>query len=208
MKYISLAIIFVLVVIIMSSCNEELQTEFGVSKIYFANTTYSLQLKGIDTDALETIKNHTDTTFMVVGVYRSGVVDNLQEITVKLSIDSVYLDSIITKAQTASAMDITDLMKKYKNSEVLGHSFFSIPQTVTIPQGDRRVTVPITIKRSSIELYKNNIFNYNSADLASTTVPKDKMLVLPLKITETSGLPIYETQNRFYFQITKLGNLK
>ena len=208
MKYIRLAVFMLLGALFLSSCNDELQTEYGVSKIYFSNTTYTFQLKGIDTEALEVIKTHADTTFMVTGVYRSGVVDDLQEITLQLSIDSVNLDSIITKAQTAAASELTDLMKKYKNSKALGQSFFSIPETVTIPKGDRRVVVPVTIKRSMIELYKNDIFNYNAADLASTTIPKDKMLVLPVKITSVSGLTILETQQRYYFQVLKLGNLK
>lgn len=208
MKYFSMVVVLVLTIILVSSCNEKLQTEFGVSKVYFGFSSYKWQLKGIDTLALPSIISRQDTTLMVVGVYRSGVVDNLQEIVVKLSIDSVYLDSIITKAQTASALEITDLMKTYKNSKALGQSFFSIPSTVTIPQGERRAIVPITVKRSLIELYKNNIFNYNSNDLTSTSVPKDKMLILPLKIDATSCLPILETQNRYYFQITKWGNLK
>jgi hypothetical protein len=143
-----------------------------------------------------------------VGVYRSGIVDNLEEITLKLSIDSVYVDSLITKAQTATMAETTELMKKYKNSKALGASYFSIPASVTIPAGDRRATVPLLVKRSLVKLYNNAYFNYDAADLANAAVPKDKMLILPIKITATSSVPIHQTQQRCYLQITKLGTLK
>ena len=118
------------------------------------------------------------------------------------------MDSIINKAQTATGFDLTDLMKKYKNPKALGSAYFSIPTSVKIPQGDRRATVPVTIKRSLVMLYNNAKFNYNTADLSNANMPKDKYLVLPLKITETSSVPILDTQNRYYLQITKLGNMK
>jgi hypothetical protein len=99
-------------------------------------------------------------------------------------------------------------MKRYKNSKALGASYFSIPASVTIPQGERRVTVPILVKRSMVKLYKNAYFNYDIPDLANVAVPKDKMLILPIKITATSSVPILQTQRRCFLQITKLGTLK
>ncbi len=208
MKYLKFLVLFVTGVLLLCSCEEKLQSEYGVSKIFFSTASAGIQYRGIDSIALQSIKNEADTTYMIVGVYRSAIVDNLEEITVKLAIDSAYTDSLINKAQTASSFDLTDLMKKYKNSKALGASFFSVPASVTIPKGDRRAIVPVTIKRSLVKLYNNAKFNYNTSDLANANMPKDKMLLLPIKITETSDLPVLESQKRHFLQITKLGNLK
>jgi hypothetical protein len=40
------------------------------------------------TETLSNISSQADTTVLLVGVYRSGIVDNLQEITITLAIDS------------------------------------------------------------------------------------------------------------------------
>ena len=200
--------LLMLTFILLFACEEKLPTEFGNSRIYFSNANTIISYKGIDSVALPTIIAETDTVMNYVNVYRSGIVDNLEEISVTLSIDSVYFDSIITKAQTALPIEMTDVMTNLKNSKPLGKSYFSIPETVKIPNGERNVAVPVTIRRSLIKQYKNNIFNYNAADLASTTVPKDKKLILPIKITSTSKYTVIDTQRRCYLQILKLGNIK
>jgi hypothetical protein len=95
-------------------------------------------------------------------------------------------------------------MTKYKNSKALGGYYFSIPQTVTIPKGERRVTVPLTYKQSLVKLYKNSVFNYTTAMLVDAVTPKDRMLIFPVKIVSTtSSYPVIETQRRFYFQVWK-----
>ena len=206
--YYKQATIILFFALLFASCEEKLPTEFGNSRIYFSSTSYNITYKGVDAQYLDDIKAEADTTYNVTAVYRSGIVDNLEEITVSLAIDSAYLDSVILVAQTALPTEMTDLMTTFKNSKALGTSYFSIPDKVTIPKGDRRVTVPLTVRPSLVKLYDNANFNYNTADLLSTTVPKDKRLVLPIKITATTSQSILDTQNRFYFQILKLGDLK
>lgn len=208
MNYLKTGLLFIFSILLFASCEEKLPTEFGNSFVYFSNVYPSIQFKGVDVVSLPKITAEQDSTYMNVGVYRSGIVDNLKEITIKLAIDSVYVDSLITKAQTANTADLTDFMKKYKNSKALGASYFSIPASVTIPQGDRRATVPVLIKRSMVKLYNNANFNYDIPDLVNMAVPKDKMLILPIKITATSSVPILQTQKRCYLQISKLGTLK
>jgi hypothetical protein len=208
MNYLKQGLIFIISILLFASCEEKLQTEFGNSYVYFSNVYPSLQFKGVDVVSLPQITAEQDSTYMNVGVYRSGIVDNLNEITLKLSIDSVYVDSLITKAQTATTAETTEIMKKFINSKALGASYFSIPASVTIPAGDRRATVPILIKRSPVKLYNNAYFNYDAADLANVAVPKDKMLILPIKITASSSVPLLKTQQRCYLQITKFGTLK
>jgi len=207
-KHFEKAILYLLSGILFASCEEKLPTEFGNSNIYFSSTSFITTFKGVDTLNLDKIKTEPDTVYHVASVYRSGIVDNLEEITVSVAIDSAFLDSVILAAQTALPSQMTDLMTTFKNSKALGAAYFSIPQTVTIPKGDRRAIIPIQIRRSLIKMYNNTNFNYNAADLASSTVPKDRRLILPLRITASSDLPILETHNRFYFQILKIGNLK
>ncbi len=208
LTYFNSAVLVALSFLLFTACEEKLPTEFGNSNVYFSSITSIMTFKGLDTLNLDKIKAEADTVYNITSVYRSGVVDNLEEITVSIAIDSAYLDSVITASQNALPTQMTNLMTAYKNSKALGGSYFSIPDKVIIPQGDRRVTVPILIKRSRLKLYDNAKFNYNTADLASTTVPKDKKLVLPIKITATTSQPILQKQNRYYFQILKIGNLK
>ncbi len=203
LKYFRTAVLFVSSLFLFASCEEKLPTEFGTSTIYFSSGLYTKSYKGVDSSLVK-IALQPDTTVNVIGIYRSGVVDNLEEITISLQIDSVFLDSIITKANTLPAAELTDLMTKYKNSKALGGYYFSIPQTVTIPKGERRVTVPLTYKQSLVKLYKNSVFNYTTAMLIDAVTPKDRMLVFPVKIVSTtSSYPVIETQRRFYFQVFK-----
>jgi len=140
---------------------------------------------------------------LLVGIYRSGIVDNLQEITVTLAIDSAYLQSLIVTAQTALPANMTDMMTKYKSSKAFGSSMFSVPATVVIPHGERKAIVPVTIRKSRVKLYDNAYFNYTPADFKNTNIIKNRMMLLPIKITATSELPILEAQQRCTLQITK-----
>jgi hypothetical protein len=206
MNYLKTGLLFITTLLLLASCEEKLPTEFGNSYVYFSSVYPSITFKGVDD--LTKITTEQDSTYMNVGVYRSGIVDNLNEITLELSIDSVYVDSLITIAQTANPAQMTEVMTRYKNSKALGASYFSIPTSVTIPQGQRKATVPVLIKRSKVKLYNNANFNYNAADLANALLPKDKKLILPIKIKSSSSVPVLLKQNRCYLEINKLGTLK
>jgi hypothetical protein len=206
--YLNTALLFIIAQVILTSCEKKLPTEFGNSVLYFSSTSSIITYQGINADKIENIKAETDTVYLFAAVYRSGIVDNLEEIIVSLAIDSAYLDSIIVAAQTARPTEMTDLMSTFKNSKALGATYFSIPQTVTIQQGQRRVAVPIQIRRSLVKMYDNAYFNYNNEDLDNPTVPKDKRIVLPLKITGSSSIDVLPTHNRYFFQILKIGDLK
>ena len=200
-SYFRTIILFLLSSLLLVSCEKKLQTEFGNSNIYFSNISPVLSFKGNET--LSNISSQADTTVLLVGVYRSGIVDDLQEITVTLALDSAYLQSVIVSAQTALPTAMTDMMTKYKSSKAFGSSMFSIPATVVIPQGERKATVPVTIRKSRLKLYDNAYFNYSRADFVNTNIIKNRMMLLPIKITATSELPILEAQQRCTLQITK-----
>jgi hypothetical protein len=201
LSYFRTATLFILLSLLFVSCEKKLQTEFGNSNIYFSNISPVMSFKG--TETLKNISSQEDTTVLLVGIYRSGIVDNLQEVTVTLAVDSAYLQALIVTAQTALPSAMTDLMTKYKSSKAFGSSMFSIPATVVIPQGERKATVPVTIRKSRVKLYDNDYFNYSPADFANAKIIKNRMMLLPIKITATSELPIIEAKQRCTLQITK-----
>lgn len=201
LSYFRTATLFILLSFLFVSCEKKLQTEFGNSNIYFSNISPVMSFKG--TETLSGISSQADTTVLLVGVYRSGIVDNLQEITITLAIDSAYFQSLIVTAQTALPANMTDLMTKFKNSKAFGSTMFSFPATVVIPSGERKAVVPVTIRKSRVKLYDNAYFNYSPADFANSNIIKNRMMLLPIKITATSELPILESQQRCTIQITK-----
>jgi len=207
LTYLITAIVMTFSVLIFSSCEEKLQTEFGNSRVYFSNTSAALALT--DSATLTDIAAQGDTTINLIGIYRSGVVDNYEQITVSIEIDSTYLANQIASAQTTLPANMTDLMTRYKNSKALGSHFCTVPTTVIIPQGQRKATVPVTISKSLIKLYQNSYFNYSNLDFKNTNIIKDRMLVIPLKIVTVSpNFPVLETNQRSFLNITKCIDIK
>jgi len=194
--------ILLIAVLAMVSCVDKLDAEFGNSRIYFSNTSAGYVLK--DSASLSDLALRPDTTLNFVGLYRSGIVENYEAITIKVEIDSAYLAAQIAAAQTALPSEMTDIMIKYKNAKAIGAHFCSIPTTVVIPTGQRKVTLPVTVRKAIISLYDNAYFNYTNADFLNSAIVKNKMLVIPFKITTVSPTyPVLEKQMRCYVEIVK-----
>jgi len=201
-KYIKIAFLLITTTLLFVSCEEKLDTEFGNSKVYFSNTSALLAIN--DSAKLIDIAAQADTTINMIGIYRSGIVDSYEQITVSIEIDSAYLATLIATAQTTLPANMTDQMTRYKNSKALGTHFCSVPATVIIPQGERKVTVPVVISKSLIKLYENAYFSYSKSDFSNSNVIKDRMLVIPLKIKMVSpDFPVLETNLRSFLEITK-----
>ncbi len=206
-KYLKIILLLFFPSLLFISCEEKLQTEFGNSRVYFSNTSAALALT--DSATLTDIAAQGDTTINMIGIYRSGVVDNYEQITVSIEIDSAYLANQIASAQTTLPANMTDLMTRYKNSKALGSYFCTVPTTVIIPQGQRKATVSVTLHKSLIKLYQNSYFNYSNLDFKNTNIIKDRMLVIPLKIVTVSpNYPVLETNQRSFLNITKCIGLK
>lgn len=188
--------------ILFFSCEEKLQTEFGNVKVFFSNTSAAMALS--DSVSLVEMASRPDTTVSFIGIYRSGISDTYERLTVSIEIDSAYLADQIAAAQTALPSAMTDLMTRYKNSNALGTSFCSIPSTVVIPEGQRKISVPVVLHKGLIEGYGNAYFNYSKADFSNSNITKDRMLVIPLKISAVSPVyPILESRQRSFIEITK-----
>ena len=201
-KYFKMALLLISSSLMLISCEEKLDTEFGNSRVYFSNTSATLALK--DSATITDIAAQEDTTINMIGLYRSGIVDSYEQITVSIEIDSAYLGTLIANAQTTLPANMTDQMTRYKYSKALGSHFCSVPATVIIPEGERKATVPVVIRKSLIKLYENTYFNYSKSDFSNSNIIKDRRLVIPLKITTVSPVyPVLESNQRSFLEITK-----
>lgn len=201
LKYIGI-LNLILFALAFSSCADKIQTEWGNSTIYFSNITPSFALS--DSASIADYQNQADSIVYVAAVYRSGIVDKLEAITVNLELDSTYLQTQIDLAQTLPANQQSDIMVIYKSSRVIGNYYCSVPSSVTIPSGERRAVVPIVIKRARVKLLDNNYLNYSRPDFVNTGITKDKKMAISLRITSnSSNYPVLEKQNRCFVGITK-----
>lgn len=197
-----IGLLFALLLLTFFSCTDKLDTEFGNSVVYFSNSSASVSF--VDSATVAEYSDQPDTTIFSVGVYRSGIVENLGQITLSLALDSAYLKSQIDAAQVALPVDMTDLMNMFVASNALGGYYCSIPSSVVIPAGQRSAIVPVVLKKSKIKLYNNTVFNYNkNFNNLPYVGTSNRFLVIPLKITASSSIPILESQQRCYIKILK-----
>jgi hypothetical protein len=184
----------------LSACTPELETEYGNSRIMFSNSAPSLALIDMN-NTNDQLGSLPDSTINYVSVYRSGVTKNLDEIKVKISVDESYISNLISEASQTTAP--TDEMKRYISSVDMPADMASIPSEVTIPKGARSALVPVILKMGKVKAYKNDILNYSWSDYNNLSVPKSKMLVLTLTITDTSKYEILEDKKHCFIEIIK-----
>lgn len=201
MKSIKNIIVSFLLIISMASC-AEMETEYGVSYLYFSNTVPRLTL--IDSQhTADELPVLTDSVVNYVAVYRSGMTSNLEEITIRLKIDEAAVSNLITEAKATDELYRTDLMKQYINALPMPATMASIPESVTIPAGKRSVVVPVTLKMGQLKSYRNDYLNYSIADINNPGVTKDKVLVLGLTIIDVSMYDVLDSKGFCYFEVVK-----
>ena len=184
----------------MVSC-ESIETEFGNSNIFFTRTAPQIAL--LDTIQTKDVASLSDSVINYVTVYRSGVVDHLDRIEVNIEIDNGAVQDLIDEANETDPLYRTDMMNRYVKAIAAEEGMFSIPSTVTIPEGERSVVVPLTMKRSLVIPYENAYLNYTLSDYNNSAITKDKMLVLGIRMTQTSSHQILESKSFCYFEIIK-----
>lgn len=187
--------------LVLTSCYDN-DSDWGNSNIMFGNVYQKLDIFDADITEAE-VASQADSVVSFMGVYRSGAVEELDAVTVKLKVDGAYLQSIIDEAEVTEETERTDIMKRYMNSVVMPEGMISIPSEVTIPAGDRKAVVPVTLKMSQLKLYENSYLNYSFEDYRDASVPKNKMLVLCIKITETSKYDVLEDNRYCYLEVIK-----
>lgn len=189
-----------IVMLSMTSC-ESLETEYGNSLLFFSNSDPRLEL--LDTQhAEEQLLSLPDSVVLLTDVYRSGISENMDEITVDLQIDQKYIEDIIATAQATPEEALTDQMKSYRYSKALPENMASVPAKITIPAGKRSVNVPITLKMGALKRFDNGYFNYSYSEFTSP-IAKDKMMVLCLVLKGTNTLKLAEENVYCLVGITK-----
>lgn len=189
------------IMFLFSSC-DKLETEFGNKFIYFSNSNPRLEL--LDTEnTIEDFANLPDSVVLLTDVYRSGISDDMSAVTVELAIDQKTLEDMLETIPTVPEESLTEEMKTYRNSKVLPADYFSIPTSVTIPKGERNVTVPITLKMGKIKEFDNDYFNYSLSDFTSSSIVKDKMMLIGFVIKGTDKYELSEDNTFCTVGITK-----
>lgn len=192
---------FATAILACASCDDK-QTEFGNSRIYFTNSTISHEM--LDEQSTEAdLANCPDQTTNYITVYRSGVVDNLDEVTITIAKNQQYIADIIQGAEDNDQMYWTDEMKRYCNSKAMPEEYFEIPSEVKFPAGKRMVAVPVKLKIGAIKAYENNYLNYTLDQWEDVGIIKDRRLVFVLEIKSTSKYEIMAKKRYCFFEITK-----
>lgn len=190
-----------LLILCMTACSE-LETECGVSHLYFSNIAPRLIILD-GQHKVDELPSLPDTVVNYVTIYRSGMTDHLEEITVRMKIDEVAVNRLIIEANSTEELYRTDLMKRYLNALPMPVSMASIPESVTIPAGKRSAVVPITFKMGNLKGYRNDYLNYSIDDINDPSMTKDKILVLGLVITDVSMYDVLESNRFCYFEVVK-----
>ena len=201
MKSIEKLIGLLLILTVFVSCKDS-NSEWGNSNVMFAKVHSQIDLYDTDITSAE-VASQSDSVVNFTGVYRSGLVDKLEQITVNLEVDGAYLQNVIDQAAVLDVMEQSDLMKRYVNSVVMPASMVEIPNQVVIPAGDRKVSLPVTLKLSQLKLYDNQYLNYSESDYLNASVSKDRKLVLCVKITNASSCEVLEDNRYCYLEIVK-----
>lgn len=189
-----------IVMLSMTSC-ESLETEYGNSLIFFSNSDPRLELLDSQ-NSKEQLLALPDSVVLLVDVYRSGISEKMDEVTVDLAIDQKYIEDIIATAQITPEEALTDQMKSYRYSKALPQDIASVPTKVTIPAGKRNVNVPITLKMGALKSFDNEYFNYSYSEFISPIV-KNKMMVLCLVLKGANKLELAEENTYCLVGITK-----
>lgn len=189
-----------IVILSMTSC-ESLETEYGKSLLFFSNSAPRLAL--LDTQhSEEQLLTLPDSVVLLTDIYRSGISENMDEITVDLEIDQKYIEDLIATAQITPEEMLTDQMKLYRYSKALPANVASVPTTITMPKGIRSVNVPITLKMGTLKSFENGYFNYSYSEFISP-IAKERMMVLCLVLRGANKLKLADENTCCLVGITK-----
>lgn len=191
-KIILIGFVTILSGLFFTSC-EEYETEFGNTLIFFTKTAPEIPIHA--KSSREALSSIPDSTINYINIYRSGDTDNLQEINIRLSVDTETIAGIIKSANETEAIYRTDQMNRYLLCKTGTLDMISIPERVRIPAGDRNVVVPVTLHLGKMLPYEIDYLNYTEAQYSTATVAKDKKLVIGIKIESADGFKVAEDRN-------------
>lgn len=129
------------------ACKKAAKDElFGFSLLYMPQA--SLQSAGIGNDFVINVnKSSSVDTSIVVGLYRSGL-EELKGVSVDLGIDQDSLSKSISLAQQTGA---PANLAPYKNAKLLPKSYYTLPNILSLKDGEREASVLLKINKTLLE---------------------------------------------------------
>lgn len=174
--------IFVFVVISASftSCFKENMDTFGKYYVYMSKDTTFMTLKdtllkqGIDT-------LDKDSSVKVLGITRSGIAPQYPAITVRIKVDSAYLDSMSAICNNASipTASKSSSVLYFKNTIILPADCYELNRSVVIPENGM-------VGEIGLRLHLKKI----------AKLTPSKSLILPILIQSASSDTIKQTKKR------------
>jgi hypothetical protein len=137
--------IFTALVLTLWSCEEPVEDQaYGISKIYMPQAGINL---GADNNYYNELNPGGEDTSIILGIYRSGLAA-LEEATVDLEIDTDTLEAALAYSETPDGSG--DAYHYYRNGHLLNPDYYTLPDHITIPDGQREATVELTINKEAI----------------------------------------------------------
>ena len=151
-KLVTFAIVCLFCGCILSSCEQAIEENIGNSFILMSRSNQTIafadtiRVSGTDT-LFSSLK---DTIIQSIGIYRSGLSSAYPEINLKVKIDSVYLRSLIQKANDPSVPDVnkSSTILNYKNSVLLPANCYKLTPDVKIKSGEMVGNVTLQVVKS------------------------------------------------------------
>ncbi|MDP4269717.1 MAG: DUF1735 domain-containing protein [Bacteroidota bacterium] len=182
----------VMAVLFLTSCFRENMDTFGSYYIYMSKDTTYLELK--DTllrQASDTLLK--DTAIRVLGVTRSGISSEYPALSVRLKVDSAYMDSMLAVYNdvTIPTASKSSSVLYFKNTMILPADCYQLERSLVIPKDVRTGQINLRLNLTKI------------AKLKTT-----KSLVLPLGLVNTSGDTIRASKKRVMVRLKPKFNYK
>jgi hypothetical protein len=179
-KYAKHIVVAVIATLLLTSCFKENMDSFGSYYVYMSKDTSYLELK----DTLLRQSNDTlakDSSIKVLGVTRSGIALEYPELTIRLKVDSAYMDSmkmIYNDASIPTASKSSAVLY-FKNTIILPTDCYNLDRTLIIPKD--KMTGQIGLRLNLTRIAKLNSKSW---------------LILPLTLVSTSGDTIQQSKKR------------
>lgn len=179
----NLILLSLICLMILPACEKPAKDEaFGFSLLYMPQAV--LQSAGIGSNYTVKINeaNSADTS-IIVGLYRSGL-EELSAVTVDVSVDKDSLSEAITAAQLPGAPANLNI---YKNAKLMPDTYYTLPNKISIENGQREGYVLMVIKKSLL---------MNDPDFGT------KNFILPVRISNPTKYKLNEklSLTMFIFQ--------
>lgn len=139
-----LKIFLLAIVCALYSCKSDADIPWGNSLLYMPQAV--IQTGGSTNDYMVPLSRNCGDTSIVVGVYRSGL-EPLNLVSVDLIVDT---DTLAKAKQMALQPDVASKYAVYTSAELLPASYYDVPNSITISDGEREAYVRLIIHKEQL----------------------------------------------------------